>query len=128
MAYDIVDSGGRVLLGTTAGASNTFDGLGMSDCELAEDAQTIEAIAMEDTEPQVDVTSTNWQVTGTFFAEDDGSRTPPAVGTKLYVTYKSQEGTTLKSGYGIVTSRRNTQRKGGYETWQLTIRPTREPA
>ena len=126
MAYVVCNSAGSLLLGTTsASTTNLFGGAGIEDCSLSVQVETIEAMAIEDRYPQVDVVGRSFIVTATILH----STADPGEGFHgtsfqgdVWATVKDAAGSTLVAGSAIIASAQMTMSSRDYQRWQVEVR------
>lgn len=127
--FRLVDTGGKVLIGTSAGGSNLLDGYGIEDCSLSVRRTNSEFQPMELTSPNRRGIRTDYRITLNRGLEDDtvAGQTAQnmilnlALLSRVYVTYKDPNGVVTFAGWCVWEDIGDTQRTSDFGRQSVSL-------
>lgn len=124
MSWQLVNTGGKVVIAATSGGTTLYDGAGIEDCSLSVRRTNAEFKPMEQKSPTRRGTQTDFRITLNKGFEDTTPQNLVATLSALdrvYVTYKSADDVTTFAGYCTWEDIGDTQRSNEFARQSLSL-------
>jgi len=129
MAKQFVENAGTLLIGSTSGASDLYDGTQTENVNLTRSTTSASGQAIGDKYAENAITGRSFEITATVFVPTTATTGMLAIGDTCYAKVLGAQDTpsTLFDGACIVTSVADAQAFGAYQKQSISLRSNGAP-